>query len=298
MDQSKLVSIIVPTYNRLDYLKLTLQSMLEQTYQNIEIIVVDDGSKGDDNERYCEQFSQIKYIKIENSGGPARPRNKGIDEANGDFIAFTDDDDIWLPKKLENQVAILKEHPDYGLVHGPCIVIDETGKETGEIIGRPGTPDVKHGDVKLRMMGNWTLMMPTPLLRKELVQEVGYFSEEIPPALEDVEFWVRCSFYTKLYYLDEPQVQYRKHINNISADKKKYLPLPLYLNKVIVAMEQEQRIDKKEAKILRASICRMQLKMIKFHPRRVVSNMNTLSTFWFLNVRNLKLLVKMLIRKS
>jgi len=295
MDQSKLVSIIVPTYNRLDYLKLTLQSMLGQTYQNIEIIVVDDGSEGDDNERYCEQFPEIRYIKIENFGGPARPRNIGIDAANGDFIAFTDDDDIWLPKKLENQVAILNKQTEYGLVHGPCIVIDEAGEETGEIIGRPGTPEVKHGDVKMRMMGNWTLMMPTPLLRRELVQEVGYFSEEIPPALEDVEFWVRCSFHTKLYYLDEPQVQYRKHSNNISADKKKYIPLPLYLDKVIVAMEQEHRIDRKEAKILRDSICRMQLKMIKFHPRRVLSNMNKLSAFWFMSFRNLKLLAKMLI---
>ena len=64
MDQSKLVSIIVPTYNRLDYLKLTLQSMLGQTYQNIEVIVVDDGSEGDENERYCEQFPKIRYIKI------------------------------------------------------------------------------------------------------------------------------------------------------------------------------------------------------------------------------------------
>jgi glycosyltransferase involved in cell wall biosynthesis len=295
MDQSKLVSVIVPTYNRLDYLKLTLQSILGQTYQNIEIIVVDDGSKGDDNERYCEQFSKINYIKIENFGGPARPRNIGIDAANGDFIAFTDDDDVWLPKKLENQMAILNEEPAYGLVHGPCIVIDEAGKETGEIIGRPGTPDVKHGEVKMRMMGNWTLMMPTPLLRKELVKEVGYFNEEIPPALEDVEFWVRCSFYTKLYYLDEPQVQYRKHSNNISADRKKYIPLPLYLNQVIVTMQQKGRIDKKEANILRDSICRMQLKMIKFQPRRVWSNMFRLSIFWFLKVRNLKLLIRKLI---
>lgn len=296
MDQSKLVSIIVPTYNRIDYLKLTLQSMLSQTYQNIEVIVVDDGSEGSHNERYCKQFPKIKYIKIENFGGPARPRNTGIDAANGDFIAFTDDDDIWLPKKLENQVAILNEHPSYGLVHCPCSVIDKFGKETGEIIGRPGTQDVKHGDVKMRMMGNWTLMMPTPLMRKELLEEVGCFNEEIPPALEDVEFWVRCSFYTKFYYLDLPLVQYRKHSNNISADKKKYIPLPLYLDKVIVSMEQKHRIDKKEVQILRDSICRMQLKMIKFHPRTVLSNMFKISIFWLIKMRNFKLLVRVLFR--
>lgn len=80
-------------------------------------------------------------------------------------------------------------------------------------------------------MGNSTLMIPTPLLGSTLVEQVDFFSEEIPPALEDVEFWIRCSFFTLFYYLEKPLVLYRKHGSNISSDRKKYLPLPLYLKK-------------------------------------------------------------------
>ena len=98
-----LVSVIIPTYNRTDYLKITLNSVLSQTYKNIEIIVVDDGSEGDANKILCDSFSNVIYIKIKNSGGPARPRNTGIKAAKGELIGFTDDDDIWLPQKLKTK---------------------------------------------------------------------------------------------------------------------------------------------------------------------------------------------------
>jgi len=298
MEASPLVSIIVPTYKRTDYLQLTLESIQSQTYENIEIIVVDDGTPGNENARLCEQFPKVAYHKIENSGGPARPRNTGIKLAKGDFMAFTDDDDIWLPMKLEKQIAILRANPEHGLVHGPCEVIDELGNKTNEIIGKPGSPEVKHGDVKLRMMGNWTLMMPTPLLRRSLVHEVGFFSEDIPPALEDVEFWIRCSFYTKIFYLEEPLVLYRKHGDNISSNKKRYLPLPLYLDKVIEKQESEGRLTKSEVKLLRNNVSKMQLKMINEAPRQVLANMRRLNAFWFLNFGNIKILIKKLLNKN
>jgi glycosyltransferase involved in cell wall biosynthesis len=290
-----LVSVIVPTYNRTDYLEMTLKSVLSQTYKNIEIIVVDDGSEGDANKTLCDSFSNVIYIKIMNSGGPAKPRNTGIETAKGELIGFTDDDDIWLPQKLEKQVSTLVDHIEYGLVHGPCAVIDESGNKSNEIIGRPGSPLVKHGDVKLRMMGNWTLMMPTPLVRSKVIKQVGFFNEKIPPALEDVEFWVRCSFYTSFYYMDEPLVLYRKHANNISSDKKKYVRLPLYLSKVIAKQMEEGRINRNEAKILIASLCRMQAKMIKYDFLKTLINLFKLNPFWFLNFNHSKTLVKMLI---
>ncbi|NND61916.1 MAG: glycosyltransferase family 2 protein [Flavobacteriaceae bacterium] len=296
MEASPLVSIIVPTYKRTEYLRLTLESMLSQTYQNIEIIVVDDGSPGNENAQLCDQYPKVSYRKIENSGGPARPRNTGIKMAKGELIAFTDDDDIWLPEKLEKQIAILKAHPEYGLVHGPCMVIDENGTRTGEIIGKPGSPDVKHGDVKLRMMGNWTLMTPTPLIRRVLVKNVGFFSEEMPAAGEDTEFWIRCSFYTRFYYLDEPLVEYRKHDSNISSNNEKYIQLPLYLNVVRKKQLVENRITKLEGKQLLMNLSQMQLKMVKFRTFKVFKNMFTLDPLWFLKVKNFKILAKKIIR--
>ena len=270
--KTPLVSVIIPTYNRTDYLKITLNSVLSQTYKNIEIIVVDDGSEGDANKTLCDSFSNVIYIKIKNSGGPARPRNTGIKAAKGELIGFTDDDDIWLPQKLEKQVSTLMDHLDYG---------------------RPGSPLVKHGDVRLRMMGNWTLMMPTPLVRSEVIKKVGFFNEKIPSALEDVEFWVRCSFYTFFYYLDEPMVHYRKHGSNISTNRKKYIDLPLFLFDVL--KERTAIVTIKEFRIMRSNLCAMQAKMVKYHFIKTIFYLFKINSFWFLNFNHTKTLVKMLI---
>jgi glycosyltransferase involved in cell wall biosynthesis len=159
--QKPLVSVIIPTYNRANYLKLTIGSIMNQSFLDFESNVVDDGSPNDEAQLVCKNFEKVAYYKMKNSGGPAKPRNFGIQKAKGKYIAFVDDDDIWLPTKLEKQVAILEQNQDFGLVHGCCEIIDEKGVLQNRIIGRPGTPEVKHGDVKLRMMGNWTVMMPT-----------------------------------------------------------------------------------------------------------------------------------------
>lgn len=288
-----LVSVIIPTYNRTDYLKITLNSILKQTFQDFEIIVVDDGTPGTANQNLCASFDKVRYVKIENSGGPAKPRNVGIKEAKGKYLAFVDDDDLWLPNKLEKQVAVLESNPDFGLVHGCCEIIDEKGILQNRIIGRPGTPEVKHGDVSMRMMGNWTVMMPTSFVKKEIVQKVGFFNEKIPSALEDVEFWVRCSFETKFFYIDEPLVQYRVHNENISANHEKYLELPLYLKKVLLAVYSKGKISSGEYKILLNRLCIMELKMLRFNYVQVFKNLFALDRFWFFNFINLKLLVRL-----
>ncbi len=98
--QKPLVSVIIPTYKRTAYLKLTLDSIQNQTFQDFEVIVVDDGTPTEENRLLCEQYEKVQYIKIENSGGPAKPRNFGIQKAKGKYLAFVDDDDIWLPNIL------------------------------------------------------------------------------------------------------------------------------------------------------------------------------------------------------
>jgi glycosyltransferase involved in cell wall biosynthesis len=289
-----LISVIIPTYNRADYLAFTIQSVLSQTYTNIEIIVIDDGTPNNNNEVLCEKFDNIKYIKIENSGGPAKPRNIGILEAKGNYFAFVDDDDLWLPTKLEKQVAVLKNNPDFGLVHSCCEVIDENGIKKNEIIGRPGSLDVKHGDVSMRMMGNWTLMMPTPLIRKEVVDAVGFFNEQIPPALEDVEFWIRCSFATKFYYIDEPLAQYRVHYSNISEEKSKYIVLPLFLKKVVKEQLYLRIINKEQCFLLLNSLCKMQIKMVKISFWKTFKNLFLLDYFWIFKRNNCKMMIYLL----
>jgi glycosyltransferase involved in cell wall biosynthesis len=297
LNNQPIVSVIIPTYNRTDFLKLTLESVLNQTYQNFEIIVVDDGTPNDKNMLLCQKIDKVKYIKIENSGGPAKPRNVGIHEAKGKYIAFVDDDDMWMPNKLEKQVAVLENNPDFGLVHCCCQVIDENGIEKKEIIGRPGSLDVKHGDVSMRMMGNWTLMMPTPLVRRHVIDEVGLFNEKIPSALEDVEFWTRCSFVTQFYYMDDPLANYRVHSTNISSNTSKYLELPLYLKNVIERQLSIHRISKRQHKFLLNSLCAMQIRTVKTNVFKTFKNLYLLDIFWMFKKSNCKMIIYILFFK-
>ena len=291
--ENPLVSIIIPTYNRANFLRLTLESIANQTYQNVEVCVVDDGTPSQENRLLCEQYEKVQYIKIENTGGPAKPRNEGIKLAKGKYLAFVDDDDIWLPTKLEVQVAILEQNLDFGLVHGCCEIIDGKGILQNRIIGRPGTPDVKHGDVKMRMMGNWTVMMPTSFVRKVIVDRIGYFNEEMPAAGEDVEFWTRCSFETKFYYVDEPVVYYRIHNNNISQVSKLYVYLPLYLKQVLNYYFSLEKITRREYLYLKNRLCFMQLKELNNNNfATVFYNVFKISKTWFLNINNIKLVIK------
>ncbi|RED19578.1 GT2 family glycosyltransferase [Flavobacterium cutihirudinis] len=292
-----LVSIIIPTYNRAFYLKLTLDSIIQQTFQDFEIIVVDDGTPNNDNFLLCKQYEKLRYIKIENSGGPAKPRNVGIKGANGKYIAFVDDDDLWMPHKLEKQVEILVNNPEFGLVHCCCETIDENGNLKNKIIGRPGNSHVKHGNVALRMIGNWTLMTSSVLLSKDVIEMVGLFNEEMPPAGEDTEYWTRCSFFTKFYYADESLVRYRVHNHNISGEKKKYKNLSLYLKNVLRELKLKHVIDQKKYKILIQNLCRMQIKKIKNYTYRSVINLFKLDIFWFLRGRNMKLLLFVIIKR-
>lgn len=296
--QNPLVSVIIPTYNRTQFLKLTIESILNQTFQDFEIIVVDDGTPSDNNRLLCKEFNSVKYIKIENSGGPAKPRNIGIKEAKGKYLAFVDDDDIWLPIKLEKQVDILERNLDFGLVHGCCEVIDEEGNLQGKIVGRPGSPEVKHGDVKMRMVGNWTVMMPTSFVRKEVIDNVGYFNENMPSAGEDTEFWTRCSFETNFYYLEEPLVLYRFHNNNISKENKDYIKLPFYLKEVLKNQKKDNKINNIEYLALLNNLIKSQIKIFDLSFLNNVRFLFRLDKLWFLKGSNIKLMVFILFFKK
>lgn len=296
--EEPLVSVIIPTYNRPKYLKETLESVVKQTYPNIEIIVIDDGSPNIDALEVCENFNSATYIKIENSGGPAKPRNIGIKNSNGKYIAILDDDDLWIKTKLEQQIKILENHVDFDLTHSYCQVIDEKGCVTNSFVGKPNTPDVKHGDVSMRMIGNWTLMTSSVLFKKTMIEKVGFFNEIMPPAGEDLEYWVRCSFATKFYYIDKPLVSYRKHFNNISSNQKEYLKLPLYLKIVLKNLVAQNQLSIEKYKLLLNNICRMQIKQVNVSFYQTIKNLSRLDFLWILKGTNLKMLVYILFFKK
>jgi glycosyltransferase involved in cell wall biosynthesis len=129
----KLVSIITPSYNSSKFVSQTIESVLAQTYPHWEMIIVDDVSPDHSNtiiEEYTRKDSRIKLIKLEKNSGPATARNRAIKEATGRYIAFLDADDLWLPEKLEKQLAFLK-HNDLAFTYSSYHLIDEEGNDLG-----------------------------------------------------------------------------------------------------------------------------------------------------------------------
>lgn len=289
-----LVSIVVPTYERPDLLQKTLQSLVDQTYRPIEILVIDDGSTTDLNKQYCEAFKEVKYSKIENSGGPARPRNVGIKKASGEYIAFVDDDDLWTVDKLKRQVQVFEDRQDVGLIHSYCEVVTASGDLTKETIGRPRDPETKSGDVSDGMMGNWTIMTSTVIMRAVVTEKVGFFNERMPPIGEDMEYWCRCSFFTRFWYVDEPLVNYRQHESISDKWRMARNDVPLYLMEALLELYDDGKVSASIFKNVRNSLVRMQLKRLKPELDKNLWRVFKWNKFWFFNFGNLRLFFKQL----
>jgi len=133
---SKTVSVVIPAYNQSQYLAAAIRSALAQTYEDIEVLVVDDGST-DDTRRVATSFddSRVRYI-YQNNAGLAAARNTGIRHARGSVLTFLDSDDLFLPEKLALLCGTLDANPRLGMVAGQAILIDELGEPLGEVFER------------------------------------------------------------------------------------------------------------------------------------------------------------------
>jgi glycosyltransferase involved in cell wall biosynthesis len=167
IETSPLVSVILPVFNGERYIEEAIESIYAQTYLNFEIIVVDDGSSDASASRLA-RFKDITYRRQDNQG-PAIARNTGVRLAKGDCLAFLDQDDIWLPRKLEEQVSCLNANPNLGLLF--CkqrIVVDEEAKEL--------SPIVHEHLVKKRFREIVSLSPSAMMIRRELLEVLGGFN--------------------------------------------------------------------------------------------------------------------------
>ncbi|WP_417200704.1 glycosyltransferase family 2 protein [Bizionia sp.] len=211
-----LVSIIIPTYNRARYIRAALNSIMAQSYTHWECLVVDDGSKDNTEEvmaAICKQDSRISYYKRSEAypKGVNGARNYGITKSNGDYIAFCDDDDFWLPEKLEKQMPIFKAHPEVGLVTSNIEYVNTDGARTGRVITQRGN----HGYVFEDLLLKNRLSMITPVIRRSVIAKVGLFNTDFTLS-EDWEYWRRVAYYYPFYALPDVLACVRKHDTNTS----------------------------------------------------------------------------------
>ncbi len=221
------VSIIVPTYNAAGYIKAAVDSALSQTYKDCEVIVVDDGST-DKTKKVLEPHAasgKIKYVYQSNKG-LAGARNTGIRAAKGDYIAFLDADDIFLPGKIAEQADFLKSHPDFGVCYCDLLHFTDPPAKRVEAM-RAGTEPRKFyhhrysypsGDILKPLLWRQFINPLAVVARRELFQEYGYFDETLRRS-EDWDLWLRWAHAgAKFYYLDKILAYYRmRDVGNLSA---------------------------------------------------------------------------------
>ena len=215
------VSIIIAVFNEEKYISRCLESLAKQSYKDFEIIVIDDGST-DNTKKIVDSFcdDKIKYVYRENSGGASQPKNTGIKTAKGEYIAILDDDDEWLPEKLEKQIAFLKKHPEIDVIGCDYFIKKELSSfslnKGTEFLQEYKIPEYK--DLFKRMlvtddMGPGSIMV----YRKEVFEKVGLFDDNLKSG-QDKEMRIRlaekgCRF----GFVREPLVVYNTGHNNISS---------------------------------------------------------------------------------
>jgi len=201
------VSVIISTYERPEYLRQALDSVYSQTFGDYEVIVVDDGSSEATVASY-ELAANTRLIKHERSRcGCAATKNTGARAARGEYLAYLDDDDIWLPHKLESQVNVLDQHPEVGLVYCHFTLVD---RELEALPGQPA-PKSSGGSCFDRLIrGNIIKSPSTVMLRRQVIDDCGGFREDLLGA-EDWEMWIRVACRYQMWSVPEPLVLYRTH---------------------------------------------------------------------------------------
>jgi teichuronic acid biosynthesis glycosyltransferase TuaG len=211
-----LVSVIIPTHNRVDFLKETLFSVLNQTFSNFEVIVVSDGCN-DGTDLMISKINdpRVSFIKQNKSGQPAKPRNRGISLSKGKYVALCDDDDIWEPNKLEVQVKTMEDSPliDMSYTNGRVL---KNGILFEAALNRRKVFDNHFNEL---LYGNF-IPNSSVLIRRTVFDKIGLinFSYNFR-GIEDYEYWLRIAYKCKLKYIDLPLIQYRVHTNNITYSR-------------------------------------------------------------------------------
>ena len=211
------VSVIMPVRNGKDYLQEAVDSVLQQSFADLELLLIDDGSTDDDYDRYALQDERIRVIHLTGLG-VSRARNVGMAQARGEFIAFLDSDDIWFPSKLRAQVDYFEQNHDVGVVFGQFIrwpaqangsfapaasLVQDASQFTRMDPARSGW-------LYTRLLDGLLVGMNTAVIRRSVYESIGGFNEAMRQG-EDYDFWLKASRVAEMHSLNGPVALYRIH---------------------------------------------------------------------------------------
>lgn len=263
------VSVIIPAYNSSEYLIAAIESVLCQSYKNIEIIVVDDGSTDNTKNVLASYIEKglLSYNYQENQG-PGSARNRGIRKAKGEYIAFLDSDDILLPDSVEKRIAFFERQPDVAMIFTDLYRIKKKGgyaevhlKEnsfltlfTKAIIYRD--PPRYVFDKTFRDMAfvhHPFIKTPTVMVRKSIFEKVGYFNTQLRAA-EDIDLWLRISQYGLIGYIDKPLSRWNNYRSILTSNYRSFFEDSINYYKTLLS---EANISPKNRKAIRKRIAKL-----------------------------------------
>ena len=211
------VSVIIPCFNRSAQLREAVESVLAQTYQDFEILIIDDGSTDDTRVSLENRFRgnpKIRYF-YKNHGGPGPARNLGLGHAVGEYVAFLDSDDLWLPEKLENQIRQLEEDPEAAMSFTDAFVRDASPGRKTRFRSHGFRGDTT---VKAIVESNFPLCTPAVMVRRRIFDEIGTFDETLACA-QDWDLWIRVLTRHRAAYLERPGLVIRTGDDSISRTR-------------------------------------------------------------------------------
>jgi glycosyltransferase involved in cell wall biosynthesis len=213
------VSIVLPTFNRLQFLRAAVDSVFNQTFSGWELIIADDGSNAETLAflAQLESREQVRLLRMTHSGNPGAVRNAAIRAARGRYVAFLDSDDVWLPDKLRLQVAAHAACPNRRWSYTALARIDAGGLPMRDGLGLNWTPH--EGDIFEPLLTlAASVATPTVMIERHLLQELGGFDEQ-QPYFEDYDLWLRLSLQSDVILVDVPLALIRNHSEHYSSDR-------------------------------------------------------------------------------
>lgn len=211
------VSINLCCYNSEKYLRETLESIVNQSFNDWELVVVNDGS-ADTTESIIFEYRDKGYpivYKYQENQGLGAARNEAIRQSNGEYIAFVDHDDLWLPKKLEKQIELFNQNDKLGLVYCDTMFFNEKG-DLFNIYAKDKPP---RGMAFSQLLRKYVLSLETVLIRKKVLESTGVFEPKMTMA-EEYDLFLRIAYKYPIDYVDEVLAKYRIHYNNYTWGKE------------------------------------------------------------------------------
>jgi glycosyltransferase involved in cell wall biosynthesis len=207
------VSVVIPAYNAAATIGQALDSVFAQTFQDFEIVVVDDGSTDSTSEVLAAYRDRVRILTKVNEGKPATTRNLGVRAARGELVAFLDADDWWRDVKLARQAALLDRKPEVGLVYTADATVDADGK----ILSVNPCPVEARGHIYELLTVHNVMVGSSVMARRDAILKAGGFDESLT-SIENWDLWIRISRDWVIEYIDEPLTLYRVHAGNRSSD--------------------------------------------------------------------------------